>query len=250
MRIMIILALLMLIGVANAESINVSVDADNVTGWQFVVNYDKSLASLVGITGDGFVYNDGDLCYGTMLNGGVYDGELCALEFESTGKSGMLVIEINDVLLIDSELGEIDGGVAWTAVLIDTAPVIEEVPDISVVGGTDVVCSVWDADGDNVSTFWVEPCPEGVEVDAENCSFRWDAYGRYAVVVTVGDGWLLSSTEFVIENFAPWDVDFSMNVDVRDLVVVAKFENDINGDGACDIRDIVAVANHFGESYP
>jgi hypothetical protein len=62
-----------------------------------------------------------------------------------------------------------------------------------------------------------------------------------------------SVTFSVAASTASWDVNSDGEVNIIDLVIVAKNfgqkvkEGDVNGDGKVDIFDLVLVANHFGE---
>ncbi len=230
-------------------------DGVNVSGYQFDLVYDESMlvrsdVRLGELMLDGFGGNNDDTVYGVLLNGDHFEsaGAICYVDFVSTGKTGYASVELENVLLVDENGNEMPVNVSGCWLLVDNAPVVEDIEDKTCFAGDDVAVdvNVSDVDGDEIKTFWVEG-PEGVEVDAENCSFRWTAgeAGSYEFEVTVGDGWLNVVKNFVVIVFEKSDINMDGSVDVRDLIVVARFDIDVNGDGFCDVRDLVFVATRL-----
>jgi hypothetical protein len=249
---------------------------DSFTGYQYDLVYDETLLTCDYVepgnlmTLDAFTSNSENTVFGTLLNQAEFteSGTLNIVTFTSTGKTGFAEISLQNITLIDSNMNETPVSSTYAGILIDTAPIVEDIPDQTIIegdtssggsGGFYVDVNITDPDGDEIKAFWCEQKPEGSVVNATDHTFRWDepVEGEYYIEFLIGDGWLDVTEGFtltVLPTYLDYDINMDRQINIVDLTLVANTFGesttervDVNSDGIVNIIDLTLVANHFGE---
>jgi hypothetical protein len=240
------------------------------TGYQYDLVYDETMITCTSINPgalmelDAFTSNKGNTVFGALLNEQSFteSGTINTISFKSTGKTGYVSIDLENIILIDSNMNETPINTTGAWILIDTAPIVEDIPDQTITeGGGEFYqdINITDPDGDEIKTFWCEPQPEGSVANATDHSFRWDepVEGEYYIEFFIGDGWLDVTEGFtltVLPAYLEYDINMDRQINIVDLTAIANNFGavttervDATGDGIVNIMDLTLVANHFGE---
>ena len=207
-------------------SINVNIDPKQaVTGYQFNVHH-NDLASLVSIKDAGLFSATGDLehiffsgindvsmgmirnIYAARLgSGGVSSpGGMITMNMLAGTSSGMLEMNISELIVSDMSSDPVPCDIISTSVLVDTAPVFNIIPSISVEEGNTLTFTVSasDADGDMLS-YAAESLPWEAVFDTSSGVFSWTPAigqtGTYSSKFLVSDGYLNDTTSVNITVF-------------------------------------------------
>ena len=250
--------------------VDVSSTRINYTGFQYDIVYNDSF-TMVNMTagellnGDAYFNSKDNTGFGTILGGGSFDkrGRISTINMIAGNETGYYVVKLDNVMLIDSDLNEVESSTDYVTILVNTPPELEPTDDIIIDDGTflEVPINATDTDGDDIG-IWVEEKPSGMIFDDATDRLYWRASeGTYSVNVTVSDDYQWVHDEFTITVLTVhprWDVNKDGVVDIRDLVIVANNYSgeysddalpryDVNQDGYVNIQDMAIVAAHFGE---
>jgi hypothetical protein len=195
-------------------SLDVYIDPKQpVTGAQFNMHY-STLASVTSVRDGGLFKVDGltstfqsglidnsagvvrDV-YSAITGSGTVStaGSMATINMTAGATSGMLELTLSNVVLSDAYSNPAPYDITYASILVDTAPVFNTIPAMSVEeeSGLAFVVSATDADGDTL-TYSNASMPQGATFDASTGTFSWTPArgqaGTYNVEFEVTDGYL------------------------------------------------------------
>jgi hypothetical protein len=195
-------------------SLDVYIDPKQpVTGAQLNLHY-STLASVTSVR-DGGLFKTGGLSntfqsgtidnsagvlrnvYSAIMGSGTVStpGSMATVNMTAGASSGILELTLSNVVLSDAYSNPAPYDISYASVLVDTAPVFNTIPAISVEEESTLTFTVsaTDADGDTL-TYSGTSLPQGATFDASSKTFSWTPArgqaGTYTVGFDVTDGYL------------------------------------------------------------
>jgi hypothetical protein len=195
-------------------SLDVYIDPKQpVTGGQLNLHY-STLASVTSVR-DGGLFKTGGLSntfqsgtidnsagvlrnvYSAIMGSGTVStpGSMATVNMVAGASSGMLELTLSNVVLSDAYSNPAPYDITYASILVDTAPVLNAIPAMSVEeeSALTFVVSATDADGDTL-TYSGTSLPQGATFNAASRTFSWTPArgqaGTYTVGFEVTDGYL------------------------------------------------------------
>lgn len=263
-------------------TVNVTIDpAVAITGAQFDLLFDSSIATVNSVTEGGLFTQDGA---STLFNSGTIDnnagtvadvyssilgatsvstsGTMATISLTAGGSTGRLDLNLSNVILSDANSNAASYTITDASVLIDTAPVLAGIGAKSVdeESALTFTVSASDADGDSL-TYSASNLPDGASFNTATRVFTWTPAdgqaGTYSVTFDVTDGYLTDSESVAITvnevNHAPVITAFvpanNAVFDETDTITIDVTASDVDGQALSYTIKIDGVTYSTSSSY-
>ncbi|MDA0524644.1 disaggregatase related repeat-containing protein [Methanococcoides alaskense] len=191
-------------------------------------------------------------------------GVMATISMTAGSATGMAEIDLANVVISDTNSNLMPFTTSKATVLVDTAPVIDQIGAkyVDETSTLTFAVSATDADGD-ILIYSAAGLPVGASFDSASGEFIWTPSegqaGTYVVTSEVTDGYLADSESFTIKVNAAYpraDVNEDGIVNILDITLVGQNIGssaesdprcDVNQDGLINILDLTAVAQNFGD---
>lgn len=253
--------------------------ATPITGAQFNLLYDGSMATVTSVTEGNLLNQNGATTLfssGTINNAAgavtnVYgsilsetnvssQGSMATISITAGSNTGYLNIDLSNVTISDANSVAAPYTLTNAIVLIDTAPVLGSIGAKDVDKDSELTLSTGasDVDGDSL-TYSAGNLPAGASFNTATGAFSWTpaAAGTYVVTFEVTDGYISDSEAVTITvndgNNAPVITTFvpsnSLSFDETDLITIGIIASDADGDALSYTIKIDGVTQSTSSSY-
>ena len=255
--------------------------ATPLTGAQFDLLFDNSLATVTTVTEGNLLNQDGAT---TLFNSGTINnaagtvtniyglilgatsvssqGSLATISMTAGSTTGYLDIDLTNVKISDANSVAAPYTLTNATVLIDTAPVLSSIGAKSVDEGNALIFTTGasDVDGDSL-TYTATNLPAGASFNTATGAFSWTPVdgeaGTYVVTFEVTDGYISDSEDVtitvndgnnvpVITTFVPAN---SLTFNELDVITVGIIATDADGDALTYNIKIDGVTKSTSSSY-
>ncbi|MCD4807513.1 MAG: DNRLRE domain-containing protein [Methanococcoides sp.] len=192
-------------------------------------------------------------------------GVMATISMTAGSATGIAEIDLANVVISDTNSNLMPFTTSKATVLVDTAPVIDQIGAkyVDETSTLTFAVSATDADGD-ILTYSAADLPAGASFDSASGEFTWTPAegqaGIYVVTSEATDGYLADSESFTINVNAAYpraDVNEDGIVNILDITLVGQDIGisaesnpccDVNQDGLINILDLTLVAQNFGDT--